>query len=466
MGIDKYRVICTESISSFIQESFKILHPGTDFLPNWHIELISEYLHALTNREIKRLIINIPPRYMKSTCISVCWPAWLLGIKPSRRILCASYSQALSIKHSVDTKHLMSSQFYQTIFPNTSLDKSVNNKTKFITNDRGFRFSTSVGGTLTGEGGNFLILDDPHNAMQIHSAKHREKAIQWFQQSFISRLDNKKDGIIVIVMQRLHPNDLTGFLLENQKSIWHHLNIPAIADRDMKYQINNYNHIFKENEILHPDREGKEEISNVSKELGCYAFNAQYLQSPIQQNSGMIKIKWFCYYKTLPEKDSFTHIIHSWDTALKSGDQNSYSVCTIWGKLGEDFYLIDVIREKLEYPELKSEVIKQAEYWNPDHILIEDKASGQSLLQDLKKEYPYTSFVAIHPNKDKVTRFARVTVLFEKQKIFLPQDSHWKHEYEQELLSFPASKANDQVDSTSQYLNYVINSLGTMPRVR
>src|SRR3989338_7035711 len=168
MSVYKYRLLCKNSIYSFIEESFLVLNPGVKFLPNWHLELIAEYLHAVTSGEIKRLIINIPPRYMKSTCISVCWPAWLLGMKPSRRILCASYSQGLALKHSVDTRHLINSRFFQTVFPNTTLDDSVNNKTKFITNKRGFRFATSVGGTLTGEGGDFLILDDPHDAIQIH----------------------------------------------------------------------------------------------------------------------------------------------------------------------------------------------------------------------------------------------------------------------------------------------------------
>jgi hypothetical protein len=268
MSIFKYRLLCKKSLYAFIEESFAILQPGVKFLPNWHLELIAEYLQAVTDGKIKRLIINIPPRYMKSVCISVCWPAWLLGMNPARRILCASYSQNLAVKHSIDSRHLINSKFFQTIFPNTTLDSAVNNKTKFITNNRGFRFCTSVGGTLTGEGGDFLILDDPHNAIQIHSPKYREKAINWFQQSFVSRLDNKKEGVIIIVMQRLHPNDLTGYLLENQKSIWHHLNIPAISDQDLSYHIRGYKHFFPNGKILHSEREGELELQNTRTELG------------------------------------------------------------------------------------------------------------------------------------------------------------------------------------------------------
>lgn len=302
--------------------------------------------------------------------------------------------------------------------------------------------------------------------MQVHSNRNRDKAIQWFQQSFVSRLDNKKEGVIIIVMQRLHPHDLTGYLLENQKSIWHHLNIPAIADQSRKYQVNDYNYCFKEGDILHPAREDKKEIDNISQELGCFAFNAQYLQTPTSLDSGMIKASWFSYYDELPDKDHFHHIVQSWDTALKSGENSSYSVCTVWGKLGDIFYLLDVVRENLEYPELKKHVVKQMKYWTPDHILIEDKASGQSLLQDLRQDYPYQSFVAIRPNKDKMTRFARVTPLFEKRKVMIAKDATWRMEYEQELLSFPAAKSDDQVDSTSQYLNYVISHYYFNPRIR
>lgn len=168
----------------------------------------------------------------------------------------------------------------------------------------------------------------------------------------------------------------------------------------------------------------------------------------------------------MPNKDIFNHIVQSWDTALKSGDSNSYSVCTIWGKIESDFYLLDVIRERLEYPELKENIIKQIEIWDPDYILIEDKASGQSLLQDLKRELPDRPLIAIQPNKDKVTRFARVTTFFEKRQVFLQEECHWRIQYEEELLSFPNSKANDQVDSTSQYFNFIQNNSNYTPRIR
>ncbi len=217
------------SLSNFIAKTFNIINPGTKFLPNWHIDLIAHQLEEAYKGNIKRLIINMPPRSLKSLCVSVAWPAWLLGHDPSNRIMVASYSQILSIKHSLDCRKVINSSWYKENYPDTILAKDHNLKSKFITNDGGFRFSTSVMGTATGEGGNFLIVDDPHSSLQASSNHLRNKAIEWFEQTFISRIDDKKKGVIVIVMQRLHEDDLTGYLTSKKNSNWHLLKIPAIA---------------------------------------------------------------------------------------------------------------------------------------------------------------------------------------------------------------------------------------------
>lgn len=461
-----YKLLCKKNLAFFIKESFSIINPGVEFLDNWHIGLIAEYLESVTNGSIKRLIINVPPRSLKSICISVCWPAWLLGGMSSRRIICASYSQKLSNKLSLDCRHLMLSSFFKGIFPGSVIDKSQNQKSKFLTSERGFRLAASVGGTMTGEGGNFLIVDDPHNAVDVNSDKKRKNVLNWFSQSFVSRLDNKKKGVIVVVMQRLHVNDLSGFLLENNKSKnWTILNIPAIASESIEYKLNNFRYHFTKGSFLHADREGKEEINRIREELGNYAFSAQYLQEPVSISSGMIKKSWIMRYRATSFSE-FSHIMHSWDTAIKSGDQHSYSVCTVWGEKEGGYFLLDIFRDRCEYPDLKKEIIYMTRKWNPDLILIEDKASGQSLLQDLKRESSVMPLVSVKVNQDKMTRFARVSVMFENRKIFIPESGNWVDEYEKELLSFPNSKNDDQVDSTSQYLYHVLNQANSGPSIR
>lgn len=461
-----YLMGCRKYFAFFMRETFRVINPGIEFKKNWHVDLIGHYLQAVSEGKIKRLIINIPPRSMKSTITSICWPAWIIGNDPSKRIICASYSQHLSDKLSLDSRHLVKSWLYSKIFPNVKMVRDQNKKNKYMFSDRGFRFATSVGGTTTGEGGDILILDDPHNALDVISKKRREKSIQWFQQSFLSRLDDKKNGAIVLVMQRLHQEDLTGFLLKTQPKEWTVLSIPAICQEDTTYEINGLCYDYKKNELLHQTREGVEVIERLKRELGTYTFSAQYLQDPLSINSGMIKKSWIEYYKTPTSIAAYETIIQSWDTAIKSGDENSYSVCTTWGRLHGSFYLLDVYRDKAEYPTLKRKVIELYRQWNPDRVLIEDKASGQALLQDLKKEHYQLPLVPIKVNKDKFTRFASVSPLFEYGRIFINQHALWRLEYEQEILTFPNSKHNDQVDSTSQYLNYILSATFQKPRIR
>lgn len=204
-----------QDFSSFITKVFYTINPRATYYHNWHIDLIADYLEHVRNGHIKRLIINIPPRNLKSICTSVAWPAFLLGKNPTTRIMVASYSSILSIKHSLDCRMIMQSKWYRQLFPQTILSKKHNLKSKFLTSLNGFRFATSVGGSTTGEGADILIIDDPHNPTQINSVKLRNKTICWYEQTFVSRLNNPNKGAIILVMQRLHLDDLAGYLLNN-----------------------------------------------------------------------------------------------------------------------------------------------------------------------------------------------------------------------------------------------------------
>jgi hypothetical protein len=187
-----YNDILRDNLASFIQKAFCTVDPSTEYMDNWHIDLIADRLELLTKSKIKRLIINVPPRSLKSVCVSVAWPAWILGRNPAAKIMVASYSQILSLKHSLDCKLVMSSDWYKELFPELEIAKGQDEKFKFVTTQRGFRFATSVGGTATGEGGDILIVDDPHNPLQAASDVQRKAALDWFGQTFMSRLNNKK----------------------------------------------------------------------------------------------------------------------------------------------------------------------------------------------------------------------------------------------------------------------------------
>ncbi len=429
-----------------MQKCFVTVNPGTKYLYNWHIKRIAEYLHSCENSEINRLIINIPPRYLKSFIVNVAWPAWLLGQDPTRRIISASYSNGLSIKHSLDCRAIIESEWYQELFPETRLTSDQNEKNKFMTTMRGFRLATSTGGTLTGEGGNFLILDDPNNPSHIMSKSIRDEVLRWYEQVFSTRLDDRNKGVIVLIMQRLHQEDLTGHLLE-KKDVWNLLKLPAI-DRD---------------NILQAERQSLKELERTKAEMGSFAFSAQYLQNPLAVESGMVKPDWMRYYSEAPIQ--LKTITQSWDTAIKTGKDNDYSVCTTWGESHNAYYLLDMVRLKAEYPQLKRTIIFPYEKWKPERILMEDKASGQSLIQELRAESKLP-VIAVKVNQDKVSRFASVTPLFEAGKIFFPTKCSFLADLEVEIFSFPESPHDDQIDSISQYLNWVRNEKLFQPNIR
>jgi len=441
--------ILRKDFSSFISKVFYCINPGAEYHANWHIDLIADYLEAVRLGEIKRLIINMPPRALKSVCVSVAFPAWCLAHDPAFRVMAASYSSVLSIKHSMDCRLVLSSEWYRQLFPETILSKKHNQKSKFLTSENGFRFATSVGGSATGEGGDLLIIDDPHNPTQINSLTYRSKVIEWFEQTFASRLNNKNKGAIVLVMQRLHEDDLSGHLLNS--SDWELLKIPAMSERDLTFQIMNKEYLYKKGELLNKNRDKLEFLDKLKQEIGANNYAAQFLQSPVQSQYNLLSPEDIFYYENMPEK--FDFFVQSWDTAIKVSEKADYSVGTCWGVLENKYYLIDMVRRKMAYPELKSEIEKQASKYNPKYLLIEDKASGQSIIQDLTFA-GFTNIKPIKPRLDKVTRFASIVPIFQSGRVLLPAKASMNRQIISEITTFPSSHHDDITDSISQFLNF------------
>lgn len=441
-----------QDFGSFINKVFTTINPGAEYSKNWHIDLIAEYLELVEQRKIKRLIINMPPRALKSVCVSVAWPAWLLAKNPATRIMSASYSHVLSIKHSMDCRFVLASEWYQKAFPKTKLSRKHNQKSKFMTTENGFRFATSVGGSATGEGGDFLIIDDPHNPTQINSSKFRKRVHEWFDQTFVSRLNDQKNGAIVLVMQRLHNDDLTSHLLAS--GAWEHLKIPAIASEDICYQAKSKYH-FQSGKLLNNQRDSAEYLERLQNQTDPKAFAAQYMQEPVPENYNILSLEDISYWDKLPEK--FDYYILSWDTAIKVSENADYSVCTCYGIKENQIFLVAMERAKVSYPDLKQMAEKLIKRYFPRYVLIEDKASGQSLIQDLKNNGA-ENIIAIKPKLDKITRFAAVVSLFQAAQILLPLKSSFNKVLLNELTNFPTSKNDDIVDSVSQMLEFFKNT--------
>jgi len=449
---EEYAALLRSDLASFVARVFAHLDPHTPYSPNWHIDLIADRLTQVYEGRLRRLIINVPPRSLKSICASVAFPAWVLGRAPATRMVCASYGQDLSTKLARDCVAIMSAPWYQQLFP-TRLAAARSPMTDFETTARGGRMATSVGGVLTGRGGDILIIDDPVKPDEALSEVQRKTANDWFDNTLYSRLNDKRTGAIVVIMQRLHLDDLAGHVLE--KEDWEVVNLPAIALQDEEWTYATAlgkKRIFRRaGKPLHPEREPLEVLQTLHQTLGEYVFSAQYQQAPVPMGGALIKTDWFIRYPEPPV--SFDRIVQSWDTANKQSELSDYSVCTTWGEKGKHCYLLHVLRKRLEYPELKRMIGIQAAQWSARVVLIEDKASGTQLIQELRDE-PY-SVRGIQPEGDKVMRAVAQTAQIENGFVHIPVSAPWLNEYLQELGTFPYGKFDDQVDSTAQALKWI-----------
>lgn len=453
----QYQALLVQDLSSFIARSFAELNPGTPYLPNWHIDLIADRLMQVYQRKIKRLIINIPPRNLKSICASVAFPAWVLGRDPSLKVICASYSSELADKLARDTQMLMMAPFYRQIFPGTQLSANRRAVHDFTTTAQGVRYAVSTGGSLTGRGADFLIIDDPLKPDEATSEVQRQAINDWFDGTALSRLDNKQEGAIVIIMQRLHLDDLVGHVLAKGGD-WQVLNLPAIAEEETTHTFQTLlgpQTVTREvGSVLHAAREPLRTLEEMRIRMGEYVFAGQYQQSPVPLGGAIIKEAWLHTYtpQELPEK--FDLLVQSWDTASKMSEAAAYSVCVTIGIKNQKAYIVDVFRKRMEFPTLKAEAIRLNNQYKPHHILVEDKSSGTQLIQEMKDIQMYR-VVAVKPVGDKETRLIRHSVKFENGRVKLPQQAHWLRDYLQELVSFPSSRFCDQVDATTQALDYL-----------
>ena len=454
--IRMFRAALRKDLSSFIQKSFATVDPSATYQHNWHIDAIAWQLERCLAGEVRRLIITLPPRNLKSICTSVAFPAWALGHDPARRIIVASYSEDLARKHSRNCRAVIESPWYRAVFPWARLDPEKNTELEFMTTKRGFRLATSVGGTLTGRGGNFIIIDDPLKPSDAFSEAKREAVKQWYDGTLYSRLDSKIDDVIVIVMQRLHVDDLVGHVLEQEE--WVHLSLPAIAEAPERIQIGPGRfHSRQPRDLLHPAHEPMEALERQKKVYGSYFFSAQYQQEPTPPGGGMIKWDWFRFYEKVPPLAPNDRIVQSWDTASKAGELHDFLVCTTWLEQGNSYYLVDVFRERLDYPDLKRCVVDEARRHDADVVLIEDKGSGTHLIQELDDEGSLKP-IPIMPEGDKVTRMAAQSAKIEARHVYLPERAPWLQDFQTEILQFPHGRHDDQVDSLSQFLGWVSDS--------
>ena len=449
---EKYR----RSLREFTKASWSSIEPGVDFQNNWHIDAIGEHLQAVVEGDIKRLIINVPPRHMKSISVAVVLPAWTWTIQPDKKFLYASYASSLSIRDSVKCRRLLDSRWYQTHFGDVfSLTSDQNQKQRFENNKTGARIATSVDGALTGEGGDIIVVDDPHNVRESESATVRESVLDWWDQAMQTRLNDPKTGAFIIIMQRVHEKDLTGHILANQYNEWDHLCLPARYEVGHPTPTNSTlgftDPRTREGDLLWEERIDKKTLDNIEKSLGSYASAGQLQQRPMPKGGGILKAEWWVGWDK-PDLPDIEYVLQSWDTAFSTKEKTSYSARTTWGvfrKNGQvNAIVLDMWYDRVTYPELRK--IAQESYYDyePDAVLIEKKASGQSLLQDLRMAgVPVIEYM---PDRDKEARAHASSALLEDGRIWYPSDKKWCKDLIDICAAFPATENDDIVDTCTQ----------------
>lgn len=443
-----------ESLGLFARRAFVELNTGRTLSDNWHIDAMTTALEGAVRGRIKRLLITVPPRHLKSHLASISLPAWVHARDPGRRIITASYSSDLARKFSRDGRALVQSRWYSDTFPRSRLDPAKMTETEIQTRDRGFRFATSVGGTLTGRGGDLIIVDDAMKPEDAQSKAARTAVKEWFTGTLLSRLDDKALGAIIVVMQRLHVDDLAGFLLASGD--WHHVNIPAISDIDLTYDLGPFG-IYRrlKDSVIDPAREPRENLEALKIEMGSTAFSAQYLQAPIPAEGQLVKWSWFGTYPSLPPSSQWLRWVISWDTAIATGSSNDYSVGIVMLEtLKRDVFIVDLIRDRLESPDLVRRIRAEAQQRPGAATLIEATGSGISFVQQLQRDGGVNA-VPVPAIGSKESRLQLCAPKIEAKRVLLPEEAPWLGDLHDELVSFPSGAHDDQVDALSQGLNYI-----------
>ena len=442
---------------AFTWRAYQTLHPGEDrpFIPNWHIEAMCHALIEVAEGRCQRLVITVPPRHLKSICAAVALPAWLLGHDPGCRILVASYAQDLARKHSEDFRAILESDWYQTLFPRTRIAERGARIDEVRTTRRGFRKAVSLGGAATGFGADVLIIDDLLKAADATATSdtERARAKSYIEGTLLSRLDDKTNGKVIAIQQRLHEDDPVGYLLAT--GAYTHLNLPAIAETDEEIPLGGGRvHRRRKGEALFPQREPLETLERQRREMGSAAFNAQYQQNPIAPDGAILRWEWFGVYDDRPPRNWFQHVVQSWDLGMSDDPGSDPSVCTTWGFREKKWYLLDLLRDRLDYPELKRTVIRLHDEWVADRVVIEKAGSGIPLLQEIHREQSWRGWPFL-PTLDKEVRFRAACARIEAGEVLLPRDAPWLEDFRHELMGFPNARHDDQVDSVSQFLNWL-----------
>lgn len=436
---------------SFIAKCIDTVDPAANYRENWHVLVLALKLELVRTGKCRRLMINLPPRSLKTHIVSVAFTAWVLGHDPAKRIICVTYSNDVAKTQAELFAKIMRSDWFRAAFPECQCVRP----TKLMdwhTTRGGGRLATSIEGSILSRGADLIIIDDPNKGQQIYSKVMRGRVKTAYDHTISTRLNKPKESAIICVMQRLHPDDLAGHVLAQEP--WETIVMPAVATQEETWDLGNGELKLRQpGELLQEFHVGQAELDLKRSILGLMMFEAQYQQHPVPAEGAVVKRRWLRFYDAPPAEFEFR--LTSWDTASTLLEDADWSVGTVWGVASGEFYLLDVVRTRLEAPELRHLIEALHQQYAADTTLIEDDGVGRGLVQDLRRTSPHCMPLLVKPKYEKLARMEARAVMFETGKVLIPRSAEWLGCYLDELLSFPQSAKNDQVDSTSQALDYL-----------
>lgn len=446
----------------FVELTFGVLHPGQELDYADYLGLLTRLLMRVEAGRYRRLLVNLPPRHMKSMIVSVLYVAWRLGRDPTMRFITISYGDDLAHDHSALARTLMKSDIYKLIFPGTVLDKHAVDYVR--TTKGGYRYATSVGSDITGFGADEIIVDDPMQPDDAASERAKERVRSWLFSSVLTRFNDPTTGALILVMHRLAPDDLSATLEPNSDYV---LKLPMVAEKTEKFTWEGRT-IFHRGpgEVLNPSRISPEAAAELKRSLPGHVWDGQYQQRPTAGGSGMLSVDRFCRFD-LAKPPRFELIMHSWDIGATIG--GNASVCTKWGlapntEKKEGLYLTQVLSVRLELPEVLAAIKAEFDRDQPALVVIDERGVGIGIVQQLEragyKNITYSSRTsepirlassgATRPSDSKIERFGRAILRIDEGQVLIPTAAPWLDRFLYEVSAFPNISDNDQVDSMSQ----------------
>jgi predicted phage terminase large subunit-like protein len=470
--------LARHSLVEFVKQAWLIIEPATPLIWNWHLDVICDHVQALlenrlirNGRVIRNLVINVPPGSMKSTILSVCVPAWIWAQDkdhptkgPGWRGQFCSGNEGVAIRDSLKCRDILESDWYQQSFkPTWSFTRDQNEKKQYKNSAKGFRRAASAGAKITGDRSDDMFIDDPNDAEG--GKADRDAIASWWDNAAYNRLNSMKTGHRCIIQQRLHEEDLTGHILAKDKDDWAFLVIrqeyetPKEKDPDFcPTPLGWSDHRTDEGDLFFPSRFPQEVVNAEKRVLGGSGYAGQHQQRPAPAG-GVIFKKGFVKTFNPDYAPTFKRSILTLDTAFKTREENDFSVCLEIGEAELGFYVLGRWKEKASYPDLKLKTKTMADARRPTAVLVEDKASGQSLIQDLERETSLP-IVAIKVDTDKVSRAHAVVPTWEAGRIFVPEGADWVDDFLDQLYGFPKLVHDDDVDAFTQGINYLRAAAG------